>query len=221
MKPLLSCLLLTLAALISPLPAAVVVQFSSDGAPQDESLPVAPEYVIGRSVNVSGLASSSDLLERLSGSLTYRGWDAKLDLNKYVSFTVTPDDGYSLYLTHLSFETLGATGSRISSFNEITSYVWAYRINQGNGYSAWTFSSPYAPSDSKDTPLTWNFNDFQTTGTVEFGLFATSDGRDANLSLGMVNVTGVVPEPAPAFLFPLSGSLALLRRRRASHSLKY
>lgn len=151
------------------------------------------------------------------------GFSTTLDDASYLGFTVKAEAGSQLTLTSLAFNTYASPNAPFD--NMITSaYRWGYRVDSGSGYGAWTFDKTYTEADSNffhetTTNKNWDFADFSTSGTVEFGLFAsTTAGNLANVSAtrDRVDVNGsisAVPEPS-AILLGALGGLALLRRRR-------
>ncbi len=166
-----------------------------------------------------GPAAGSTVVRTDGGGLfLYAGWGSSIDMTKYAGFTVTADSGHQLNLTDLAFSV---------SASRATSYLLAYRVNEGSGFGDWvqgtvfTASSPDFTNsfDSSTGGLkVWNFDDFSTTGTVEFGIFATATttGRAVQVLGSNMELNGTVsavPEPSAALLGALGG-LAFFRRRR-------
>lgn len=167
--------------------------------------------------NLSPSAGISGSGNQSNGEAYYGGWDATLTLEKYVSFTVSAESGYVLNLTDFSFRTMPRTTN-----GPVTSYTWGYRVNEGTGFGGWTLAHIYTDADSNyTTPLakSWNFADFSTTGTVEFGLFATTNSEvNDELTVRTATLNGTVtavPEPSTYALVGLGllAALAVYRRR--------
>lgn len=209
-----------------PLPGAVIVQYSSQHAPEDSALPVDPAYIyqhysLGA---VSGFApAEGSTVSREGGSMTFSGWGTEVQLaGGYVSFTVSALPGMMLDLDRLTFNVeVDAASIMGRSADGITTYTWAYRvIHEDEGIvTDWVFDqwrSYYDPHNTlEDGEKTWIFHDgISTTGTVEFALFAASDNPNARLTLDQITVTSwTIPEPSTVILAGLS-SLVLWRRRR-------
>lgn len=214
----------------SPLRAAVIAHYSADAAPTNGSLPVPPSWVDPVSIaHGSGFAPAEGSgLSRTGGGIVISGWDSELTaLSTYASFSLSAKPGYQLRLETLSYEIqLGGVGILGRSAEGITSYFWGYRIdlNHDGLYDGvgedWIIDQPRSVNDPTNSPengiFTWEFHErINTTGTVEFGLFATSTSPNVDISLNQITVTGIpaIPEPSTAILAVLS-SLALWRRRR-------
>lgn len=151
------------------------------------------------------------------------GYGTSIDLTKYVGFKVSAEPGTAMTLTDFVFNSAAWNSSATSQFQ------WGYRIdlnNDGNFTDpgeGWVLDRLYTVADGANLgngrlarPKTWDFADVTTTGTVEFGFFAsTSDpteffrGKDFTLNGSIAPV----PEPSALALGALGG-LALLRRRR-------
>ena len=158
----------------------------------------------------------------------FSGWTTTLDdpgYPNYAGFTVEAEDGFQMTLTSLDLSTgvrrIGAGAGAV--VDPITSYRWGYRVDNGAGYGDWVFNSKiYTPADgtafwSTATAKNWDFEDFTTSGKVEFGVFASASApAQLQFSAQPMNLNGTVsavPEPSAALLGALGG-LALLRRRR-------
>ncbi|QJE94556.1 hypothetical protein [Luteolibacter luteus] len=202
------------ASFVPALHAAVIVQYSSEHAPEDGSLPTPAAFSTGNTT-ASPLTASGDDLQRRDGSLAYSGWESRFTLDRYVGFTVSADPGLSLVLTHLSFKSVadGNIGLR-SPAQGITQFTLAYRENWGAGFGAWIFMETY--DSVPQSEMVWDFEDIYTTGIIEFALFATAESPGANLAIDTLDVHGSVPVPEPsvAILAGLSSAVALRRRRR-------
>jgi len=151
------------------------------------------------------------------------GYGTSIDLAKYVGFKVSAVPGTELTLTDFVFNSAAWNSSATSQFQ------WGYRIdlnNDGNFTAPgeeWVLDRLYTIADGANLgngrlgrPKTWDFADIKTTGTVEFGFFASSSdsteffrGKDFTLNGSIA----AVPEPSTVALGALAG-LALLRRRR-------
>lgn len=141
----------------------------------------------------SNIGPAGSIARSGAGGFDFSGWAPTFDVNNYVGFRVTAQSGVPMLLTSLDFFT-----SANSSFG-ITSYKWGYRVDDGSGYGEWVFGNTYTPAHSafSDGFKTWDFPDFSTTGTVEFGLFATSTVPSTAIrpytSRVTVNTAGMMP----------------------------
>lgn len=209
------CPLIALIGMLSPsASAAVIIAFTPDHIPEDPTKPVEAAYSAGKTFEVSSFAPSSPVISRMPGSLTYSGWTNGFDLNRYVGFTVTATEGYELQLTQLSFDTIIGT-SGISA-RAVGAYVWGYRVSDNGEFGAWTFGDTFlSSSPGSETPKIWDFDDIHTTGSVEFGLFVSTGIPTQSLTIGLVNVSGPVPEPSALLLTACSASFFFVRRRRS------
>lgn len=172
--------------------------------------------------NVTASAASGHGSVSLDPRFSSYGYSTTLDERNYVGFTIKPDAGYEITLSSLDFKTFGSP-SPISNEIAATSYHWAYRINDGAGFGSWISGKTYTSADpdfnNNFAQKNWDFADFTTTGTVEFGLFAAGTAGDitiVNATYDKLNVNGTVQQipEASAVLLGAVGSLALLRRRR-------
>ena len=159
------------------------------------------------------------------GNGSFTGWTTTLDdpgYPNYAGFTVEAEDGFQMTLTSLELSTGVVRNGTVTQ--PITSYRWGYRVDSGAGYGDWVFNSKiYTPADGSSfwftgNLKTWDFEDFTTSGKVEFGVFATMSAPAQLIFSGSnpMNLNGTVsavPEPSAALLGALGG-LALLRRRR-------
>ncbi len=208
------------AALASPLSAAVIIHYSSADASDNGAMPVDPAYLAYTIEGSSGFGPAKEsAIIRGGGSMTFSGWDSEISLTNYVGFTITPRMGYSLNLEDLSFSIQLDNNVLGRSTGSITSYAWAYRIHHEGGMTeGWIFSQPssiYDPDFVKDGTGIWDFEDIRTTGTMEFGLFAASDGPAGSVALDQIIINGfpTIPEPTSMAILGLS-SLALWCRNR-------
>lgn len=126
----------------------------------------------------TSLAPTGGLTRGSSTSLTYIGWGTDFDESKYVGFKVSAAAGQAVELTTLVFTTEG------NAAQGLTSYRWGYRMDDGSGFGAWTYSQTYTAANGGFGTGTkvWNFPDFSVTGTVEFGLFATASSANAEIT---------------------------------------
>jgi hypothetical protein len=146
----------------------------------------------------------------------YTGWSTSIDTSKYVGFTIVPTNGYQITVTDMSFRT------RPADTNAQTSFVWGYRINEGAGFGQWNFGSIWNNDSANYTSSlakTWDIPDFTTTGTVEFGVFATTaNASSMEIRTAQVNGTmapaAAVPEPSTWALLGLSATIAVIGFRR-------
>ena len=178
--------------------------------------------------------SASEIL--LHGALTgspnttrVRFWGTEMSETDYVGFTLTAQPGFRLTVTDLTASTVVSAGS-------VTAFRWGYRVDEGSGFGEWTFGDTYSLGEpgfafggmGLDEKV-WDFADFSTTGTVEFGLFgqSTAGGIDASIVIsqpGNLSVNGAVdavPEPSTYALIAIAGAMALVAARRRKVSAKF
>lgn len=178
------------------------------------------------------LASNVQLHGSLTGSPTntrIRNWGTTMNDTDYVGFTLTAQPGFMLTLTDMTVSTTVSAGT-------VTDFRWGYRVNEGSGFGAWTFGATYSVGDAgfayvgpAENEKFWDFADFSTTGTVEFGLFAQAPvaGVDASILISQpanLSVNGsasAVPEPSTYALIAIAGTLALVIARRRKASAKF
>lgn len=124
------------------------------------------------------LAPAGGITRGPATALSYVGWGATFDDSKYVGFKVHAFEGKPVAFTNLIFST--AANASLG----LTSYRWGYRVDEGTGFGAWSFSQTYTSSTSNfaSGSKVWNFPDFSITGTVEFGLFATAANATAAIT---------------------------------------
>lgn len=153
------------------------------------------------------------------------GWGTTMSLVDYAGFTVTAQPGFQMTLTDFRMSTAVSAGV-------VTAFKWGYRVDDGSGFGDWTFDQTYSignPGFSYVGPVenakTWDFADFSTTGTVEFGLFANSSGAGTAQVLVsqpedmfLNGSVSAVPEPSTYALIAIAGTAALIltRRRKAN-----
>lgn len=197
--------------------AVVMVNYIDSGIPAGSSAPVeATDWADHVTPSTYG-GHGGVTMEQ--GYFGFRGWSTTFDETKYAGFTVSAEPGYEMTLTDLKSSPTVSTGS-------VTSFKLGYRIDNGSGFGAWTYSQTWSQGDPGFSYVSgaanekiWDFADITTTGTVEFGLFATSTDtvshviatqpRDIFLNGNIV----AVPEPSALLLSALACS-GLLRRRR-------
>lgn len=204
-------------ACANPASAVVATYFRTDSK---ASVALAPhdfdDGVIASSTAVHGNAN-------FNPSFATYGFSTTLDNANYLGFTVKAEPGSQVTLTDLAFKTYAEPNSPAENVIT-TAFRWGYRVDSGSGYGAWNFDKTYTPADldffvNTPTQKTWDFADFSTTGTVEFGLFASTTAGNISYVYATrdrvdVNGTvGTVPEPSTMLLGTL-GVLGLLRRRR-------
>jgi hypothetical protein len=198
--------------------AAMITEFSPQNLPAVFNAPVSPtDYADG--------VSSSNFVNHgtTRSGFGYFGWATTFSDSIYAGFTVQAEPGSSITLGSLSHGGV-VTTSLVDAFR------WGYRVDEGSGYGAWQFSNVISAGDpgfGSVLSKTWDFADFTTTGTVEFGFFAKQTGPDdpdneiygvANVATGNIKVAldgsvSAVPEPSTSLLGAI-GVLALFRRRR-------
>lgn len=134
---------------------------------------------------------------------------ATINDNSYIEFSVTPDVGYQLNVTSLSFFIQGSITSpnqlevRYSTDGFATSTSWGAAPN--------TTTSPGATN-------VWDFNDFSTTsgetvtfrfypyGTQRSDLGTTSASASGTIRLDRITLNGTVINPMPVKLVSFGGS---------------
>ena len=231
MKLLALTLLCSVAIGISQLQADVIVGWNMNGN-DSADLPTAADYLTTVDPNVTvgdwTLSSVSPPQVRVIQDFYATGGYANqlsLDTSKlYTSFTVTPDAGYSLDLTSLTF-----SSSILSGDNGPTTGAWGFRTIEDGVPGSWTtFSFPLGELifDSADL-MTWNFETPISTedsvefgfwawgGTVDFPVIVSSGIIDGGLSDGLtVNGTvNAVPEPSAYVLISFGMAVILVYRR--------
>jgi hypothetical protein len=147
--------------------------------------------------------------------------------DKYVTFSLKPDDGYEMTLTQLDYAIWGSNTAPNTA-------RWGYRIGTG----AFTLQDTWTLVNSTSATGLWDFADFTTTEAVEFRFWAFGNVSVTNgvaSAGGVVRTPGnsalaagpdlvlsgsvqVVPEPSTYALLALSGlalaSYAARRRQR-------
>jgi hypothetical protein len=208
-------ILATFAALASAADAAMVARYSSGFVTSGSDAIPAADFA--DHVTASDLTPSVGTIHRVGGNANYDGWTPSVDITRYVGFQVSAEPGYRLDLTDFTFR----TGATVSPF--VDSYVWGMRVDNGLGFGAWSFGTTYTNADPGFSLVgpgdvkTWDFEDFSTTGTVEFGLFASASDSGYMVEVLRTNILNgtvtQVPEPSAAIL-GIVGCLAFFRRRR-------
>jgi hypothetical protein len=173
--------------------------YTFDGADGDTNTPTATNLTFTpfSRVNIAAV-SVSDLF--LSDDWSTAGAQ---NTSEYVEFTVTPDSGYTLELTGLSFDVERSVNKRTAGEKD-GPLQGQVQILQGAGLTL-VGSQNFNPSG---TPLNVTVNSFNFTTldgeTVTFRIYGWASGHK-NGWLGLDNFTleGVVmlaPEPSPATL---------------------
>lgn len=142
-----------------------------------------------------------------TGVFNSRDWNtgSSIDLAEYVEFTVTPDAGYEMDLSSITF------GSQRSSTGPATGQV---RFSVDGFTSNLSYTPPTAIANS-----TWDFADVNnTTSPVTFRFYGFG-GTSAAGTLRFDNVAlagdiSPVPEPAVVGSFALAAGLMSAQRRR-------
>ena len=167
----------------------------------------------------SGLSASTN-----SNSFTVAGWSTAFDSTLSADLSVSANPGASMTITGLDFFLKKAS---LSNTNPTTEMV-AYRVDDGSGFGAWTFSSAYSLPTTGSALTTWNFAaPVTTSGTVQFGFFEYGGTVAGNGGYVMPNlassndldILGTVtasaaPEPASGLLSASALLLVISRRRR-------
>ncbi len=203
--------------LYSTADAAVLAQYTGNNVPFGSSAPV-DAHDWADHVNPSSYGGHGGAQMRTS-EFQFYGWSTTFDDTRYIGFTVTPEPGYQLTLMDYVSSPTVANGN-------ITSFKLGYRVDEGSGFGAWNFSQTWSAGDpgfayvgAAENEKIWDFADFTTEGTVEFGLFATSPDTTSYLQGSLPNdifLNGTVtqvPEPS-AFLLSVIAGLGFIRRRR-------
>ncbi|GAA5123355.1 SdiA-regulated domain-containing protein [Luteolibacter yonseiensis] len=167
----------------------------------------------------SGLQVKGQVKRVDTGSSAISNWGTALRPSDHISFKVSALPGHKLNLTSFSFNT--ALGEY--SYNLATSFVWAYRVdgnNDGTFEQDWTYGTLYSQAThgaavfDRARTLDWALPGLSTTGTIEFGLFATAPNAYGTVFLfstdgagnGGLSLNGTVTKSdgsAPAPLPPL------------------
>lgn len=213
---------LSLAFLSSHAHAAVLVEYRMP-TPRP-GLPPISAYDYEDGVTPSTIQSHGSVIHPGNGG-TVGGYSTTVDSTNYVGFVLEAEEGQSINLTHFEFYTYVDS----SSYPALQGFQWGYRVDNGEGYGQWVFDTQvYTKGTAAFTDIfakkVWNFADFSTEGSVEFGLFAYQTGTDlsaielssrsAPQGLQVHGSVSPIPEPSAALLGAVGG-LALFRRRRS------
>ncbi|GAA5126754.1 SdiA-regulated domain-containing protein [Luteolibacter yonseiensis] len=142
-------------------------------------------------INTPSLFQFSPSVTRLGGKtvLSSVGWDTTINPAKYMGFTLSAKPGYRLCVDVLRNFT---TGGGRQTANAMSSFVWAYRIDDNNDgvfEKDWTFGKTYLPSDGEEffkeggtAMKNWYLpNNVSTKGTIQFGVFGTTANAGGTL----------------------------------------
>lgn len=211
--------LLTIATIVltvsCPTQANIIVKY--DFGPTYATRTLAPsaeaDNISGSDFGYTG-SSSADYTEHSGYGEAYNvygGWD-DISYTDYFYFTVTIDDGWSLDVTSLQFD------SKVSNmygpeYARVTYVINPENIIEDNidiWYSGWQDDD--ATNTAMATPPTGQ----GLTGDVIFRIYAKGAGSGGGgFAVDNVILNGIVtPEPATIALLGL-GSLTLLRRKRS------
>lgn len=222
----LSIALLCVGALSNTASAAVVATYWRSEQTTATPLP-AHDYLDG--ISASNLDKHGAVIS--GGQGQYTGWTDGVEnpgASNYVSFILEAEEGFQMTLTSINAYTAavrrGAGPGAVT--DPITAYRWGFRVDDGAGYGDWVFNpKTYTPADgvpfrNGSVDKGWDFEDFTTSGKVEFGLFASASASTAALTFSdqNLNVNGdvsAVPEPSTYALIIVAGlALMVFARRR-------
>lgn len=201
---------------------AALAVFNYIDRPSNTALPIPAADWAENMPQPSGGYGVGGVQREASDYAYYSGWAAAPDVSRYIGFKFSADAGYQMNLASLVFTT-GATSNSFPG-ERITSFEWGFRVdadNDGIYEQGWTMGKTFTAEDPDFETVgskTFDFVDFSTAGTVEFGLFATGEHVSFSWLEGLRGLTfngttSPVPEPSALFLSALGG-LVVLRRRR-------
>lgn len=197
---------------------------------------IAGELNLNAGASVTNGADSPDnfFVDNFSTSPTLN--IIQLNSTPYVSFTLAPEAGFEISISNITFSSQRVLPDEFGIPSGPKNAVWGYRINEGNGYTAWTLSNEFTLTDTFSVTYTastmpvWNLGTLTTTGTVEFGFWAyggsvfSEDFSDAvfigNIDGGfspglLVNGSvNAVPEPSITALLVGAGAIGFIFMRR-------
>jgi hypothetical protein len=208
--PAIAALYLVLSSASSP--AALIASYTTSQASNANPEPAAFDWHDDVQ-EPSHFAGHGQVIRPSSASgLPYQGFPTSLDGVNYAGFSVSVLPDHQLELTDLQFGYF--------NLQNITEFRAGYRIDNGSGFGAWTYSDNLG-TGFFNTP-TWTFDQpVTTTGTVEIGLFAVGSSptpaQNAFQILGNVQLNGQVtqvPEASTAMLGAVFLMTGVLRRRR-------
>jgi hypothetical protein len=120
--------------------------------------------------------------------------------DKYVTFSLKPEDGYFMTLTQLEYSIWGSNTAPNTG-------RWGYRI----GSDPFVLQDTWTLVNSTAATGIWNFTDFSTTETVEFRFWAFGE---VNITNGVAQAGGVVRTPGNGSIagpdLVLSGSVEVI-----------
>lgn len=214
--------LLALVAIVAVSQADVIVGFDMAGTTTD---PLAANTLDANVTLNAGLARTGLGTPSSANNFGSNGWnvtDVFSPDDDYISFSLTPDEGFQLTLTDISWNRINASSTGPGNGR------WGYSI----GGDAWVYQTDFAITTA-NAAGSWDFVDVENvTEEVEFRFWAygaTSAGGGTSAGTGSVNYrngaagddlvlngsVSVVPEPSVLALLSLGG-IAVLRfsRRR-------
>lgn len=203
---------------------AIIVQYIAEGGNTTTGTVPAADWHDNVQNSPTAYQGYGGVVIQQAGSFehSFAGYSATgIDLTKYAGFKFSVEPGYQVNFENLQFVTRGGTSGSGNS------YQWGYRIDLDNNGDfsgageAWVLGNLYVAGVTTGfngvAVKTWDLAGVTATGTIEFGLFASTPNELNNVITGrniVLNGTvSQVPEPS-AMLLGALGGLALLRRRR-------
>lgn len=190
---------------------------STDAAPNS----VASNLSLGGNITDSGFYTLNTTTNTTSGANAFQGiggagmggtpWSASLDANQYFSLTLTPDPGFALNLTSLTFFASKNTNGADSW--SLRSSLDSFGSDLGSGSGVFQ-GSPGAVSWTNPN-VTFSLTNL--TAPIEFRIYPFA-GTTGNFRLDDITLNGTVtavPEPS-GWLLGTFAALGLYLRRRSS-----